>query len=125
MVRGEVYYLMINGCFGTHRQVLLQMDTLCGEPEPFSILGDITLTQEFCAGNSINMHVPEQPRGVGIKWTFDEWVVNEGPEHDFYLTLTTPGKYQICASLTPNCSLNKETLKLRSLNLTTFTNSPE
>lgn len=103
LVRGDVYFLMINGCFGTHGQVLLQMDTPCGEPEPFSIQGDITLTQEFCVGNSINVHVPEQPRGVGITWTFDEWVVNEGPEHDFYLTLTTPGTYQICASLTPTC----------------------
>lgn len=103
LVRGDVYFLMINGCFGTHGQVLLQMDTPCGEPEPFSIQGDITLMQEFCVGNSINMHIPEQPRGVSITWTFDEWVVNEGPENDFYLTLTAPGTYQICASLTPNC----------------------
>ncbi len=93
---GDVYYFLVDGCFGSYCDVTIDVIGVCGNEEIAPWTLPVTGEATPCAGNPETYSVEDLDGAATYHWYVDGVLIESTPTNSFNYTWPSSGTFELC-----------------------------
>ncbi|MFT7450952.1 MAG: hypothetical protein ACI9VN_001673, partial [Patescibacteria group bacterium] len=93
---GDVYYFLVDGCFGSYCDVAIDIIGVCGEEEIEPWTNPVDGETAPCAGDTETYTVDDLDGAFTYHWFVDGVLEGQTPTNTYNHLWSTPGTYNLC-----------------------------